>query len=110
MFKPKLETEVHQLHAEICAALADPSRILMLYALASRPRSVSELCADLQLEQPRLAPPGPRERGLVTATRSGPTSYTGSPTTVSSRLDLLRGVLRDSLYRRGELAQALSQN
>jgi ArsR family transcriptional regulator len=113
MFKPTLETEAHQLHAEICAALADPSRILMLYALASRPRSVSDLCADLQLEQPFVSRHLKvlRERGLVTATRVGPNVLYGvTDDRLIEALDLLRGVLRDSLYRRGELARALSQN
>ena len=42
-----LENEITQLHAEICAGLADPNRILLLYALSQGPRNVTELCNEL---------------------------------------------------------------
>ena len=45
-----LETEVLQLHAEICAGLADPSRIMILYELSSNPRNVTELTAGLKMQ------------------------------------------------------------
>jgi DNA-binding transcriptional ArsR family regulator len=41
MNNPQLTQEVSQLHADICSALADPKRILLIYALAERPRSVN---------------------------------------------------------------------
>jgi DNA-binding transcriptional ArsR family regulator len=49
-----LEQEVNQLHAEICAGLADPKRILILYALHEKPRSVNELVELLDLSQPMV--------------------------------------------------------
>src|SRR5437762_14032338 len=48
----KLEQEVGQMHAEICAGLADPNRILILYALADGRHSVTHLALVLHLSQP----------------------------------------------------------
>ena len=39
----RLTREVNLLHANICQALADPKRILILYALAESPKYVNEL-------------------------------------------------------------------
>src|SRR3990172_9782201 len=50
-----LEQEVSQLHAEICAGLADPTRILILYELASGPRNVTQLTETLKLSQPMVS-------------------------------------------------------
>jgi hypothetical protein len=44
-----LEQEINQLHAEICAGLADPKRILILYALHEKPRNINELVELLDL-------------------------------------------------------------
>ena len=38
----QLRREVNLLHANLCQALADPTRILILYALRDSPRHVSE--------------------------------------------------------------------
>jgi len=47
--------EVHRLHAELCQALADPKRILILYALAEAPRTVGELAESLALRQSNVS-------------------------------------------------------
>ena len=39
---PSLHKEVHQLHSHLCAGLADPTRILLLYALVDGPHNVTE--------------------------------------------------------------------
>ena len=63
-----LEREVDQLHAEICAGLAEPTRILILYELSERPRNVTELSNDLGLSQPLVSRHLKvlRDHGLVT--------------------------------------------
>ena len=38
-----LEREVNQLHSELCAGLADPKRLLILYALSQGALNVSEI-------------------------------------------------------------------
>ncbi len=50
-----LETEALQLHAEICAGLADPNRILILYELSQSRRNVTELSTNLKMPQPLVS-------------------------------------------------------
>ena len=68
-----LETEVLQLHAEICAGLADPSRIMILYALSDGPHNVTEICTALGMPQPSVSRHLKilRERRMVTTVRKG---------------------------------------
>ena len=103
---PILEQEVNQLHAEVCAGLADPKRILILYELANRPRNVTELAASLNLNQPLVSRHLKvlRERGMVVATRVGPAvEYRLGDKRLIQALDLLRAMLRDTLSHRAEL-------
>jgi ArsR family transcriptional regulator len=106
-----LETEVTQLHAEICAGLADPTRILILYELADNPRTVTQLTEALKLSQPMISRHLKvlRERGMVIATRLGPSvEYRVSDHRLIEAIDLLRAVLRDHLNHRAELAGAFA--
>ena len=105
--KEALERELRQLHAEILTGLADPRRLLILYTLASGPRSAAELAAELDFE------PSSVERhikvmgqnGLVLASLlRGEIRYQVSDDRVLEALGLLSAVLRDSLYRRAEMA------
>lgn len=98
--------EVTQLHADICSALADPNRILLLYALVDKPRTVNELTGDVKISQSATSRHLKvlRERGLVSATRLGQSiEYTLNDPRIIEALDLLRAVLRDSLSRRANL-------
>jgi DNA-binding transcriptional ArsR family regulator len=106
MNNPQLAQEVTQLHADICSALADPSRILLLYALVERPRTVNELTNDVQISQSATSRHLKilRERGLVSAVRLGQNiEYSLTDPRIIEALDLLRAVLRDSLERRANL-------
>src|SRR5262245_4186612 len=107
MLNQSLEQEVSRMHAEICAGLADPNRILILYALADSPQNVSQLGAVLHLSQPTLSRHLKvlRERGLVAAGRLGTVvEYRLTDHRLIQAMDLLRAVLRDGLERRAELA------
>ncbi len=106
MDKGQLSQEVIRLHADMCSALADPSRLLLLYSLGEKPRTVSELTADLGINQPttsrhlRVL----REHGLVRAERQGQNiEYTLCDRRILDALDTLRAVLRDSLSYRANL-------
>ncbi len=95
-----LSQEVNHLHADICSALADPTRILILYLLAERPRTVNELTGELQVTQSSTSRHLKvlRERGLVRAARQAQNvEYTLNDPRVIDALDLLRAVLRDTL-------------
>jgi ArsR family transcriptional regulator len=105
-----LENEVLQLHAEICAGLADPSRIMILYELSSGPRNVTELCTNLDMSQPMTSRHLKvlRERGMVTAERQGTViQYSLADRRLVEALDLLRAALRDILARRSQLVDVI---
>ncbi len=109
---PSLSNEINQLHADICSALADPKRILLLYALGERARTVNELANDLGISQPTTSRHLKllRERGIVAARRTGATvEYSLTDSRLIQALDLLRTVLRDQLSRRAELAGAFDE-
>jgi len=107
----ELTQEVTRLHAEICSALADPTRILLLYALAERPHTVNELSAALSLSQPATSRHLKvlRDRGMVTAERHGAAvAYTVADARIIQALDLLRQVLADKLRNQAALAATAS--
>ena len=52
-----LKTEVNLLHANLCQALADPKRILILYALHEGPKHVSELGDAIEAPQSSVSRP-----------------------------------------------------
>lgn len=102
----QLAQEVTRLHADVCSALADPTRILLLYALSERPHTVGELSAQLTLSQPATSRHLKvlRERGLVSATRHAQNiEYALNDRRIIDALDTLRAVLRDGLARRAQL-------
>jgi ArsR family transcriptional regulator len=106
-----LETEVLQLHAEICAGLADPSRIMILYALSDGPHNVTEICTALGMPQPSVSRHLKilRERRMVTTERKGTViQYSLADKRLTEALDLLRSVLRDGLAKRAELVDVIS--
>jgi DNA-binding transcriptional ArsR family regulator len=108
----KLREEVSVLHAQICDCLAEPNRILILYALAEHPHHVSELASKLELPQPTVSRHLKllRERGLVNAQREGQlVIYSLVDMRIIQALDLLRALLADLLKSQGELGKSVSQ-
>jgi ArsR family transcriptional regulator len=106
MVSSTLAQEVTNLHADLCSALADPIRLLLLYALSEKSRNVTELTQELELPQPTVSRhlKTLRDRGLVNATRQGMTvEYELADHRVIEALDLLRGVLRDRIQRNATL-------
>ena len=106
----RLEREVDLLHANICQALADPKRILILYALSEGSRSVTELTEALDVPQPTVSRHLKilRERLLVTTEREGVSvRYSLSDGRVIEALDTMRAVLVDGLSQQAKLAQGL---
>ncbi len=106
-----LELEINQLHAEICAGLADPNRIMILYSLSQGVRNVTELCNELNMPQPLVSRHLKvlRERGMVTTERRGTViNYSLGDERLIQALDLLRAVMRDGIAKRAELMDALS--
>ena len=105
-----LAQEVSQLEADLCFALADPTRILILYALSEQARNVTEITVELNITQPTASRNLKilRERGLVHTERSGNTvTYFLSDRRLIDALDLLRSVLRDRLTHRANLMEEI---
>lgn len=103
-----LTLELNELHADLCAALADPRRILILYLLANSPLTVNELAALVEISQPAASRHLKilRAAGLVIATRQGASvSYSLADMRLIQALDLLRAVLKDRLSRNASLVE-----
>lgn len=106
-----LEREIHQLHSRMCEGLADPTRILILYALADGPRNVGDLADILQAPQPTVSRHLKvlREREMVRAERVGPAvRYSLTDPRLIEALDLLRAVLASRLQNRAALAETVA--
>ena len=100
--------EITQLHANICSGLADPTRILILYALHERPCNVNTIAEELGISQSAASRHlnQLRERGLVTSRREGQSVVNAlTDERVIQALDLLRAVLTSNLKNQGALAE-----
>jgi DNA-binding transcriptional ArsR family regulator len=106
MVTPTLQQEITQLEANFCAALSDPNRLLILYALNEKPLNVTELTNELGLSQPTMSRHLKvlRERGLVQTVRTGTmNTYSLSDPRLIQALDLLRNVMRERLTHQANL-------
>lgn len=102
----KLEQEVALLHNHICEAMGDPKRVMLLYLLAERERSVSELTELLGVAQSTVSYHLKvlRDRGLVTVDRQGTSAYYAlADRRIIEALDLLRALLADIMAQRARL-------
>ncbi len=107
----QLRHEVTLLHANLCQALADPTRLLILYALAEAPRHVGGLAELLDAPQSTVSRHLKvlRERHLVTTQRDGASVfYALADPRVIDALDTLRAVLMSALAQQAALARDLS--
>lgn len=103
---PSLAQEVSQLEANLCSAFADPTRILILYALNERSRNVTELTSELGVTQSTTSRHLKilRDHGLVRTTRQGVNIiYELTDSRLIEALDILRSVLRDSIALKANL-------
>ncbi len=106
MISQALAQEISELEADFCFALSDPTRLLMLYALAEGPHNVTELANELNIIQPTASRHLKilRDRGLVYTVRQGTTvTYHLADPRLIQALDLLRTVMRERLAHRAGL-------
>ncbi|MCC7206899.1 MAG: helix-turn-helix transcriptional regulator [Anaerolineae bacterium] len=105
----RIVSELEMLHERICYALGDTKRLMILYLLSAAPHTVNDIAADLNMPQPTVSHHLKilRERRLVRATREGTSvHYAMAEPRVVQALDLLRGVLRDTLADQARLADS----
>lgn len=110
MISRELAQEVSMLEANLCSALAEPTRILILYALSEKPLSVTEILTELGILQSTASRHLKilRDSGLVGATRRGNSViYRLSDKQVIQALDLLRSVMRTGIQHRATLITEL---
>lgn len=106
MISQNLAQEVSHMEADLCSAFADPTRILILYALDEKPCNVGELAHELQVSQPTTSRHLKilRDRGLVTTVRQGTNvQYHLADKRFIQALDILRSVMRDRINYRANL-------
>ena len=111
MVNPTLKQEIIQLEADFCAALSDPTRIFILYALSERSLNVTELTNELGIPQPTISRHLKvlRERGLVFTERQGTIiTYHLTDQRIIQAMDLLRSAMRDRLTQRASIINELS--
>ncbi|MBN2044419.1 MAG: winged helix-turn-helix transcriptional regulator [Anaerolineales bacterium] len=107
-----LRDEINILHAQVCSGLADPNRILILYELDKGPHNVSDLASTLEIPQPTVSRHLKilRERNMVNSERDGQSVYYSlADNRVIQALELLRGMLADSLESQINLARSASE-
>ena len=113
MISQTLVQEITQLHADFCSALADSTRLILLYELNEGDRNVTELTQELGLPQPTISRhlKTLRDRGLVTATRQGMSvKYSLADQRIIEALDILRSIMRDGLQKRASFIEELEAN
>jgi DNA-binding transcriptional ArsR family regulator len=110
MVNVALKQEIVQLEANFCAALSDPTRIFILYALGEKALNVTELTNELGIPQPTTSRHLKilRERGLVYTERQGTVIiYHLADQRVTQALDLLRSAMRDRLTQQASLVEEI---
>jgi len=106
---PATAAELHELHARVCKAIADPKRLLLINEMRDGPKTVGDLSEAIGISQSNASQhlAVRRDRGLVRAQRTGSNVYYSlrSPKIVQA-VDLLREFLADDLAERGALGSA----
>lgn len=69
--------ELHELHARLCKAIADPKRLLIITELRNGPMTVGELSESLEMSQSNTSQHLAilRDRGVVEAQKEGLNVY-----------------------------------
>jgi ArsR family transcriptional regulator len=105
MSNPQLE-ELNLLHAHVCRALGDTTRLQILYALHEEPTRVTDLAAALEAPQSSVSRHLAilRQSSMVLAERNGTeVVYRLADQRIIEVLNMMRQVLRDALERQANM-------
>ncbi len=105
----ELQIEIHELHARLCKAIADPKRLLIITELRGGPMTVNDLALALDLSQSNTSQHLAvlRDRGIVNVERDGLNSYYSMRSKkVLKAIDLLREFMADELEESSKLRKA----
>ncbi|MEY2989645.1 MAG: hypothetical protein RLZZ163_561 [Actinomycetota bacterium] len=103
------EREIHDLHARICKAIADPKRLLIINELRNGPMTVNEIADALELSQSNTSQHLAilRDRNVVQADREGANVYYSLRSKkVVRAIDLLREFMAEELTGATKLHKA----
>lgn len=106
-----LSQELELLHARVCPALGDTTRMRLLYALADKPCNVTELTEMLALPQSTVSRHLGvlRHRKMVLTERQGTSVvYSLGTKKLIEVLDTLRVILREQIQDENQLAADLN--
>lgn len=109
---PQVREDIYRMHAQICKALADPKRLLILNALRDSEKTVGDLATSLDLPQATVSQHLAilRQRSLVYSRRDGVhVFYTIANQKVIAAFDLLREVMSEQLAKEEELHRAYKE-
>lgn len=105
--------EIHELHARICKALADPKRLMIITALRDGPLTVGELAETLDMSQSNTSQHLAvlRDRGIVEASKSGlNVTYRLASKKVVRAIDLLREFMVEQLSASQRISKAAAKS
>jgi len=109
---PQVKEDIYRMHAQICKALADPKRLLILNELREGEKTVGEMATSLDLPQATVSQHLAilRQRTLVYSRRHGVNVfYTIANQKVIRAFDLLREVMAEQLAKEQELHEAYKE-
>ena len=105
----ELKLEIHDLHARLCKAIADPKRLLIITELRGGPLTVNDLALAIESSQSNTSQHLAilRDRGIVQVERDGLNSYYSlRGKKVLRAIDLLREFMADELTESTKLRKA----
>ena len=109
---PSLEDRLFALHAEVCKAMANPTRLKILSALQQGEQSVQALAKRLKVRKANLSQHLAilRQRGIVATRRDGLNIYyrCANPKMLKA-CEILREVLLEQLAEGGRLMAQVSR-
>lgn len=103
---PTLDPTLAALQAELCRTMGHPSRLMIMYALRSGERCVSELAEALDIPQPAVSQhlAALRKVGMVAMRREGQHRYYElADPHIGTACDTIRGILQRRIQRRSDL-------
>src|SRR3989344_2313638 len=103
-----MNAELFELHAELCKALADPTRLEILNLLSAGEKNVSELGVIMKIRQANLSQHLAvlRQRNVVVARKHGTTvSYKIANRKMIRACNLIKEVLLEQLESNGRIVK-----
>ncbi len=108
----ELSMEIHELHARICKAIADPKRLMIITELRNGPMTVNDLADALEMSQSNTSQHLAvlRERGVVQADKDGlNVIYSLRSKKVVKAIDLLREFMAEELSGTTKIGKAVTK-